>query len=624
MKENKSFKAFRGTLSESEYSEVLTGYGNRSAHKDDAGLHHTNSPGAMAGINGMLASIGRGTYLDPNQAFLKIKLRLNAVLLDFDWKNGSWDGGVGTYDIPVRQYGRVDGYDAATGGIRFDGRAAPTAGLKEFTMHCEVAEMDGLYTVTASISAAGMGMVGESVDDLVKSKSKELTWHAPKKSMAKIELNPKKKIGYKVTAIGPGGKKTVEKSVDEGFASAKKEIKRELAKEKKVLTPMLPVPFFKGLEGPNRGRGTGYWASTPASTPVRRGGGRPAGAGAPIHPDQQSGMKPIKLGKGRRAGAGGVSEQLVGGQKKLDLNKNKRLDSHDFKMLRAKKTTTALKEGKGDYYAVEGTVDGQAAGAQTSPTSQEAIRYAEAMFSYLKKQNPKTKKITVHIFKVVNYQREDTPVKVLKVESVERHGDSLAEGTGYSDEEVKSGKQRSGRPHPEARFPGWKVGKNMLTQKVKNGKKIGAARTIAAVSEETERAAEARHKRLMKMDIPGTFGDRDLRERIRAKRERQKQQQAAKAAAAKASKPVQEEAEQVNELSKPLLKRFSIAATKKADRLEAEGDYHSQHLQGLMAAEKAGKPIVGKPPRISQLRQAAYDKSDRLRAASVRAQKRAE
>ena len=489
MKENKSFKAFRGTLSESEYSEVLTGYGNRSAHKDDAGLHHTNSPGAMAGINGMLAAIGRGTYLDPNQAFLKIKLRLNAVLLDFDWKNGSWDGGVGTYDIPVRQYGRVDGYDAATGGIRFDGRAAPTAGLKEFTMHCEVAEMDGLYTVTASISAAGMGVVGESVDDLVKSKSKELTWHAPKKSMAKIALNPKKKIGYTVTAIGPGGKKTVEKSVDEGFASAKKEIKRELAKEKKVLTPMLPVPFFKGLEGPNRGRGTGYWASTPASTPVRRGGGRPAGAGAPVHPDQQSGMKPIKLGKGRPAGA--VSEELVGGQKKLDVNKNKRLDSHDFKMLRAKKTTTAVKEG-----------------------------------------------------------------------------------TGYSDEEVKSGKQRSGRPFPETKFSGWKVGKNMLTQKVKNGKKIGVARTIAAVKEETERAAEARHKRLMKMDIPGTFGDRDLREIIRRKqRERQAQRAAAKAAAAK--KSVSEEIEQVNELSKPLLKRYISKA----------------HFEGGMADFRHGRTV---------------------------------
>jgi hypothetical protein len=95
-------------------------------------------------------------------------------------------------------------------------------------------------------------------------------------------------------------------------------------------------------------------------------------------------------------------------------------------------------------------------------------------------------------------------------------------------------------------------------------------------------------------------------------------------AADKLSRPVQEEIEQVDELSKPLLKRFSIAATKKADRLEAEGDYHSRHLQKLWAAEKAGKPTVGKPSRISQLRKAAYKKSDRLRAASDRAQKRAE
>ena len=56
------------------------------------------------------------------------------------------------------------------------------------------------------------------------------------------------------------------------------------------------------------------------------------------------------------------------------------------------------------------------------------------------------------------------------------------------------------------------------------------------MSEETEREAEARHKRLMKMDIPGTFGDRDLREIIRRKqRERQAQRAAAKAAAAKKS-----------------------------------------------------------------------------------------
>ena len=39
---------------------------------------------------------------------------------------------------------------------------------------------------------------------------------------------------------------------------------------------------------------------------------------------------------------------------------------------------------------------------------------------------------------------------------------------------------------------------------------------VKEIKEETERAAEARHKRLMKMDIPGTFGDRDLRDRIKA------------------------------------------------------------------------------------------------------------
>jgi hypothetical protein len=32
-----------------------------------------------------------------------------------------------------------------------------------------------------------------------------------------------------------------------------------------------------------------------------------------------------------------VEEALIGGQKKLDVNKNKRLDSQDFAMLRAKK-----------------------------------------------------------------------------------------------------------------------------------------------------------------------------------------------------------------------------------------------------------------------------------------------
>jgi hypothetical protein len=163
MKENKTFKAFRSTLNESEYSEVLTGYGNRSAHKDDAGLHHLQSAGALAGINAMLATIGKGTYLDPNEAFLKMKVRLNVVQLDFDWKPRSWDGGVGSYDIPVVQFGRVDGYDALTGQIRFDGKANPTGGYTQLNLHVDVElTPESLYVVTAKLTPAAP--VAESVE----------------------------------------------------------------------------------------------------------------------------------------------------------------------------------------------------------------------------------------------------------------------------------------------------------------------------------------------------------------------------------------------------------------------------------------------------------------------------
>ena len=111
-----------------------------------------------------------------------------------------------------------------------------------------------------------------------------------------------------------------------------------------------------------------------------------------------------------------------------DYKKGQTRDAVVEQVETAERQGDSLTEGKGDYYAVEGTVDGQAGGAQTAPTTQEAMGYAEAMLAYLKKQSPKAKKITVHIFKVVNYQRKDTPMKVLKAESRETQGDTLAEG----------------------------------------------------------------------------------------------------------------------------------------------------------------------------------------------------
>jgi len=49
------------------------------------------------------------------------------------------------------------------------------------------------------------------------------------------------------------------------------------------------------------------------------------------------GKKIVKPKINQEFGAASMSEELVGGQKKLDVNKNKRLDSQDFALLRAKK-----------------------------------------------------------------------------------------------------------------------------------------------------------------------------------------------------------------------------------------------------------------------------------------------
>jgi len=221
MKENKAFKDFRKALNESEYSEVLTGYGNRSAHKDDAGLHHLQSAGALAGINAMLATIGKGTYLDPNEAFLKMKVRLNVVQLDFAWKPGSWDGGVGSFDIPVVQFGRVDGYDAKTGEIRFDGKANPTGGYTELNLHVDVElTPESLYVVTAKLTPSVP--VAEEVEVAEG-------WKSLKKT--KADLNAIRASGKKVS-VQHGEGDTLYR-----VSKAKKAVKEEAELDEDLQTP---------------------------------------------------------------------------------------------------------------------------------------------------------------------------------------------------------------------------------------------------------------------------------------------------------------------------------------------------------------------------------------------------
>ena len=79
---------------------------------------------------------------------------------------------------------------------------------------------------------------------------------------------------------------------------------------------------------------------------------------------------------------------------------------------------------------------------------------------------------------------------------------------------------------------------------------------------------------------------------------------------------VVEETEQVDELSKGLLKRYKAAATVNADNLEKEGDYYARHLQGKMKDAEMGKrdPVTPKEKKLSmKIRDRMHKKSDARR-----------
>lgn len=92
---------------------------------------------------------------------------------------------------------------------------------------------------------------------------------------------------------------------------------------------------------------------------------------------------------------------------------NKKVEDNFYGKRVVKGIFAKAKFDKSNYYALEGTVDGMAAGAKTVENIEEAMYYGKAMLEHMKKQSPKAKVTTVHIYKVVNYQRENTPVKVL-------------------------------------------------------------------------------------------------------------------------------------------------------------------------------------------------------------------
>lgn len=273
MKENKKFKDFRNTLNESEYKETLTGYPNRSLDTD-VGAFKFNAQ-FIANANAMLNALSKYTFLSTTDALVKIRARLNVLLLDFPWTPRLWAGHgqvppsapsednatVGVFTLPVTRFGRVDGYDALTGGIRFDGRAGSQDGFQEFTLTVKVdLGDDSMYHVTASLSPKTEPVMAEE-EVQVQTDAEQID-----------ELSKATKNAY-------------------------------VAKRGSQLSSM------------KYGSDKNYNSLTGKK--------------------QANAVKGIKT-------AMGMKEELVGGQKKLDVNKNKKLDAQDFKVLRAKKS---VKEG---------------------------------------------------------------------------------------------------------------------------------------------------------------------------------------------------------------------------------------------------------------------------------------
>ena len=536
MHENKSFKSFRSTLNESEYSEVLTGYGNRSAHKDDAGLHHLQSAGALAGINAMLATISKGTYLDPNEAFLKMKVRLNVVQLDFPWKPGSWDGGVGSFDIPVVQFGRVDGYDAQTGQIRFDGKANPTGGYTELNLHVEVGlNADSLYTVSAKLSPAVP--VAEEVevaeDYQTPDRAKEMrnkykdAWLQGDTAARKVKSQDAAEKSSQTHIYYKGGKKSKlaplsqkKKGVNEDLQTParEREMDRKIAKHDdaadsayrtrmtkygkvadrasksedkhdKAIARLLKRSQKEQESSRTYGRG-GKLVKRGSRAEVKEemeqideaGAAKLArmgyaydrarvGARGVLNPERKKQMgdayykqrEKMEANKAKRVAAGTfdkgrelealhkkyeirrakntVKEALMGGQKKLDLNKNKRLDSQDFAMLRAKKK--AMSEAKKPMIKI-GLNPNKKIGYEVASIGAGGKKTVEKSVDY-----------------TMPHVRRDTTKK------------------GVNEAKMKIWSPRLDRLMANRDAIRSRPKKSILTQKVQDGKKKGAARPIA-------------------------------------------------------------------------------------------------------------------------------------------------
>lgn len=441
MSEHKRFKAFRSELNESEYKETLTGYPNRGIDTDVGAVKHDAD--TLQKINGVLAALGRYTYQHTAEAMIKIRTRLNLFMIDFPWTPWMWQSNpTGTFTLNATLFGRVDGVDGMSGNIRFDGKANPNAGMKEFALvvTVEPAE-DGFYRVNAklqpqiAVMPEGVEHDGDSLDEMAQTPARQRDMeHAIQRAEAKAQR------GYeaKMTKTGKAGERGRKQEAKHDAASRRliardtKEYeseklygrggkvvkgKRKPVKEE-VVDEMAQTPArFKEMQGKldataskirNKvgdqpaakkkynsilskdrneffakkmyGKGgkvvkeaaSGFSRKTLDSYIAKRGSQLSSMLSGHTRGKQLTGKQQANAVKGIKQAMAAkttneevVDEALIGGQKKLDVNKNKRLDSQDFKLLRAKKKPVQEQEQKKPWWMTS-TAAELAAAAQSA------------------------------------------------------------------------------------------------------------------------------------------------------------------------------------------------------------------------------------------------------------------
>jgi hypothetical protein len=341
MSEQKRFKAFRSELNESEYKETLTGYPNRGIDTDVGAVKQDAD--TLQKINGVLAALGRYTYQHTAEAMIKIRTRLNLFMIDFPWTPWMWQSNpTGTFTLNATLFGRVDGVDALTGGIRMDGKANPNAGMKEFALvvTVEPAE-DGFYRVNAklqpqiAVMPEGVEHDEDSLDEMAQTPARQRDMeHA----IQRAEDKASRGYSAKMTKTGKAGERG-RKQEAKHDAAARRLIARDT---KEYDSPKLygrGGKIVKGKRKPVKEEAEQIDELSKATKDAyvaKRGSQLSSMLSGHTRGKQLTGKQQANAVKGIKQ-AMGVKEELIGGQKRLDVNKNKKLDAQDFAMLRAKK-----------------------------------------------------------------------------------------------------------------------------------------------------------------------------------------------------------------------------------------------------------------------------------------------